>query len=236
MGFMPDHFSMYRQMTVFEYLDFFGAAYGLTTRERDKTIKDILSLTDMAARQDDLIKGLSRGMTQRLALARVLVNDPELLLLDEPASGLDPRARIELMEILKELRRMGKTIFISSHILSELGTLCDHFTIIDRGRVKYTGPVEGLVNVQAARESYDLALTTDSEAVPTALGAIDGVMEVSKGETGPVYRVTFDREKTGVSAILTAAIQSGAEIVSFQPCAAKLNEAFMNLTEPGVPT
>jgi ABC-2 type transport system ATP-binding protein len=236
MGFMPDHFSMYRQMTVFEYLDFFGAAYGLSTAERDKTIKDILSLTDMEGRQDDLIKGLSRGMRQRLALARVLVNDPELLLLDEPASGLDPRARIELMEILKELRRMGKTIFISSHILSELGTLCDHFTIIDRGRVKYTGPVEGLLTTGGELDTYDLTLAKESEPVSAALTAVDGVTEVAREEGGPTYRVTLDREKTSVGAVLSAAIQSGAQIVSFQPCAAKLNEAFMNLTEPGVPT
>src|SRR4029078_1536114 len=134
-GFMPDHFSMYRQMTVFEYLDFFGAAYGLTQVRRDKIIDDVLALTDMEGRKDDLIHGLSRGMQQRVSLARVLVHDPELLLLDEPASGLDPRARIELMEILEELRRLGKTIFISSHILSELAELFDSVTIIDRGIV-----------------------------------------------------------------------------------------------------
>ena len=99
----------------------------------------------MAGRKDDLISGLSRGMQQRVSLARVLVHDPDLLLLDEPASGLDPRARIELMEILEELRRLGKTIFISSHILSELATLCDHVTILDRGAVKYTGTMRGLI-------------------------------------------------------------------------------------------
>src|SRR5690606_26564438 len=110
LGFMPDHFSLYRQMTVYEYLDFFGAAYGFLQDQRDRIIADILALTDMEGRRDNLIQGLSRGLQQRVSLARVLVNDPDLLLLDEPASGLDPRARIELMEILRELRRMGKTI------------------------------------------------------------------------------------------------------------------------------
>src|SRR5436190_4504907 len=169
-GFMPDHFSMYRQMTVFEYLDFFGAAYGLGQTQRDKIIADVLALTDMAGRKDDLISGLSRGMQQRVSLARVLVHDPDLLLLDEPASGLDPRARIELMEILEELRRLGKTIFISSHILSELATLCDHVTILDRGTVKYTGSMRGLIsNGDAATATDQLTLTTVHQPPSDAL-------------------------------------------------------------------
>src|SRR5262245_31090835 len=144
-GFMPDNFRMYRRMSVFEYLDYFGDAYGMSNAQRDRVIKDVLALTDMHARSDDLIGGLSRGMQQRVSLARVLVSDPELLLLDEPASGLDPRARIELMEILKELRGMGKTIFISSHILSELADLCDSVTVIDAGRIKYSGAMRTLL-------------------------------------------------------------------------------------------
>ncbi|MEM7261856.1 MAG: ABC transporter ATP-binding protein, partial [Planctomycetota bacterium] len=144
-GFMPDHFSMYRHMTVYEYLDFFGAAYGIRSAERQKIVTDILELTDMAGRRESLIRGLSRGMQQRVSLARVLVNDPDLLLLDEPASGLDPRARIELMEILRALRAMGKTVFISSHILSELADLCDSVTIIDRGTIRYSGAMDDLL-------------------------------------------------------------------------------------------
>ena len=152
-GFMPDHFSMYRQMTVFEYLDFFAAAYGLPVKQRNSVIFDVLTLTDMEGRRDDLISGLSRGMQQRVSLARVLVHDPDLLLLDEPASGLDPRARIELMEILRELRRMGKTVFISSHILSELAELCDSVTIIDRGQIKFSGPMDVLLeNLEVPRD------------------------------------------------------------------------------------
>ncbi|MES2569287.1 MAG: ABC transporter ATP-binding protein, partial [Verrucomicrobiota bacterium] len=179
-GIMPDHFSMYRQMTVFEYLDFFGAAYGLGQSERDKVIGDVLALTDMDGRKDDLISGLSRGMQQRVSLARVLVHDPDLLLLDEPASGLDPRARIELMEILEELRRLGKTIFISSHILSELATLCDHVTILDRGLVKYTGSMSGLVsNEQSEEATYTLVLAAEHPEAAHALSQLPGMRRVS---------------------------------------------------------
>jgi ABC-2 type transport system ATP-binding protein len=233
-GFMPDHFSMYRQMTVFEYLDFFGAAYGLPLAQRNKTITDVLALTDMGARRDDLIKGLSRGMQQRVGLARVLINDPDLLLLDEPASGLDPRARIELMDILQELKRLGKTIFISSHILSELALLCDSVTIIDRGLVRYTGPMRGLLARSGEEAGYALTLAAEHPALEAALAAVPGVTGVTKAEGEPRYVLTFSREKTDVNAVLRAALECGAQVVSFREDEKHLNQAFMDLTEPGV--
>jgi ABC-2 type transport system ATP-binding protein len=235
-GFMPDHFSMYRSMTVFEYLDFFGAAYGLAQADRDRTIADVLALTDMDGRKNDLIHGLSRGMQQRVSLARVLVHDPELLLLDEPASGLDPRARIELMEILEELRRLGKTIFISSHILSELATLCDHCTILDRGTVKYTGPMRALTHGDDGdTRTYHLTLTVAHPAAATALAALPGMHQVSPPlPTEPRYTLIFDPATLQPSAILAAALAAGAEILAFAPAQRHLNEAFMDLTEPGV--
>jgi len=156
-GFMPDHLTMYRQMTVGEYLDFFAAAYGLPPVKRRQVVHDVLALTDMGGRIDHPVKGLSRGMSQRVTLARVLVHDPQLLLLDEPASGLDPRARIELMEILKELQRLGKTVFISSHILSELADLCDEVTILDRGAVKYRRDGRPDQHPQRRRQRLDIA-------------------------------------------------------------------------------
>ncbi len=234
LGFMPDHFSMYRQMTIFEYLDFFAAAYGMNLAQRDKVIADVLTLTDMAGRKDDLIKSLSRGMQQRVSLARVLVHDPELLLLDEPASGLDPRARIELMEILTELRRMGKTIFISSHILAELGTLCDSVTILDRGRLKYSGPIRGLLARDGAAANYVLTLAAESPAIEKALLTVDGVSAVAKLDGTPAYRVAFNPEKANTNIVLRAAIESGASVVGFQEDLKQLNQAFMDLTEPGV--
>jgi ABC-2 type transport system ATP-binding protein len=235
-GFMPDHFSMYRQMTVFEYLDFFGAAYGLAQVQRDKIIADVLALTDMEGRKNDLIHGLSRGMQQRVSLARVLVHDPELLLLDEPASGLDPRARIELMEILEELRRLGKTIFISSHILSELATLCDYCTILDRGAVKYSGSMRALTSgSEGDSATYHLILAAAHEGCATALAALPGMERVSPPlPTEPRYSLFFNRSQLAPNTILQTALASGAEIVGFTEAQRHLNQAFMDLTDPGV--
>src|SRR4030095_1027284 len=142
-GYMPDFFGVYKDMEVTEYLDFFGACYKIPTAQREKTVADVLELFGLSEKKGALMGALSRGMQQRLGLARVLIHDPQLLLLDEPASGLDPRARIEMMAILQELQRMGKTIIISPHILSELQTLCNRVAIIERGRLIYTGPVQG---------------------------------------------------------------------------------------------
>ena len=237
-GYMPDHFSMYRQMTVFEYLDFFGAAYGLSQKQRDQTIGDVLALTDMAGRKNDYIQGLSRGMQQRVSLARVLVHDPDLLLLDEPASGLDPRARIELMEILQELRSLGKTIFISSHILSELATLCDSVTILDRGHVKYTGAMRGLITAtEGDITGYIFTLAAEHAALLPALTALPGVTSVRQVEAGqPRYGVQFDKTKLAPNAVLQAALACEAPIVAFQEDVKHLNDAFMDLTDPGVRT
>src|SRR5687767_2969907 len=143
-GYMPDFFGVYKDMEVTEYLDFFGACYKIPTAQREKTVNDVLELVGLSEKKGTLIGALSRGMQQRLGLARVLIHDPQVLLLDEPASGLDPRARIEMMAILQELQRMEKTIIISSHILSELQTLCNRVAIIEKGKLIYAGPVQGV--------------------------------------------------------------------------------------------
>src|SRR5213595_1456766 len=143
-GYMPDFFGVYKDMEVTEYLDFFGACYKIPAVQREKTVNDVLELVGLSEKKGALIGALSRGMQQRLGLARVLIHDPQVLLLDEPASGLDPRARIEMMAILQELQRLGKTIIISSHILSELQTLCNRVAIIEKGKLIYSGPVQGV--------------------------------------------------------------------------------------------
>jgi ABC-2 type transport system ATP-binding protein len=233
-GFMPDHFSLYRQMTVQEYLDFFAAAYGMDLQERTRVVGDVLALTDMEGRRNELIKALSRGMQQRIGLARVLVHDPMLLLLDEPASGLDPRARVELMDVLRELQRMGKTVFISSHILSELAELCDSVTILDRGTVRYSGPMTGLHQRDGATTDYFLSLAEEQSTIEEALRKISGVIEVTKPSNAPQYRISIHTKQTDLNLLLRTALDNGARITGFQEIVRHLNEAFMDLTESGV--
>ncbi|MEZ6049100.1 MAG: ABC transporter ATP-binding protein [Planctomycetaceae bacterium] len=233
-GFMPDHFSSYRQMTVFEYLDFFGAAYGLSMRKRNEVIDDVLELTDMKGRQQSLIGGLSRGMQQRVSLARVLVNDPQVLLLDEPASGLDPRARIELMEILQALQELGKTIFISSHILKELEELCDSVTIIDRGRIKYSGTIDELRDHGHENPAYRIQILNGTDDPIETLLQIPGIVTAEKVGNSRSLRITLDDTQTDSNQMLNEIIQRKIRIVSFEKEQRQLNQAFMDLTEQGV--
>lgn len=142
LGYMPDTFGLYDGMRVWEFLDFFAVAYGIPRTKRRQVISDVLELLDLTHKRDDFVNGLSRGMKQRLCLAKTLVHDPPVLILDEPASGLDPRARLEMKALLKELRRMGKTILISSHILTELADCCTSIGIIERGQLLMHGPIE----------------------------------------------------------------------------------------------
>lgn len=144
-GYMPDFFGVYDDLKATEYLDFYAGAQGVPARERPALVRDLLELVDLSHKHDAYVDDLSRGMKQRLCLARALVHDPALLILDEPASGLDPGARIEMRELLKELRNMGKTILISSHILTELADLCTHIGIIDDGRLVLAGPVDAVL-------------------------------------------------------------------------------------------
>ena len=234
LGFMPDHFSMYRQMTVYEYLDFFAAAYGLPVETRTKVLDDVLELTDMGGKRTDLINGLSRGMQQRVGLARVLVNDPDILLLDEPASGLDPRARIELMDVLRALRSMGKTIIISSHILSELAELCDSVTVIDRGTIRYCGTMQGLLDHRADYPTYRLTPSEPLNGLREKLGETTGIISIEEVEGSHDVRVAFDPAQVDSNGVLRAAMDAGITVTGFSRAQRHLNQAFMDLTEKGV--
>src|SRR5216117_1667894 len=188
-GYMPDFFGVYKDMEVTEYLDFFGACYKIPTAQREKTVNDVLELVGLSEKKGALIGALSRGMQQRLGLARVLIHDPQLLLLDEPASDLDPRARIEMMAILQELQRLGKTIIISSHILSELQTLCNRVAIIEKGKLIYSGPVQGVRDQLSTGQVYWVTVQGDSAKALEILKGRTEVQEVvpSDGQ----LKVTF---------------------------------------------
>ncbi len=162
-GYMPDDFGVYEGITVLEYLDFFSAAYGLTRRQRARTVADVMALTDLTQHEKKLVASLSKGMRQRLCLAKTLVHDPKVLILDEPANGLDPRARIELRVLLKELAAMGKTIVISSHILTELSDVCTEVGIIERGELLAAGKV---ADVEARVREHEHAAPSGNGTSP----------------------------------------------------------------------
>src|SRR5476649_2843141 len=168
-GFVPDYFGAYEDIVVQEYLEFFAAAYNINGPARTKVVNDVLELTDLAYKRDAPVDGLSRGMKQRLSIARVLVHDPKVLLLDEPAGNLDQRARIEMRELLKELQRMGKTILISSHILPELADLCNTVGIIEQGELLYSGPVADIVKRAKAGTIIQVGVTRAPEQAAALL-------------------------------------------------------------------
>jgi ABC-2 type transport system ATP-binding protein len=175
-GYMPDFFGVYDNMKVWEYLDFFAAAYKVPPDKRRVMIGDLLALVDLSAKRDAFVEELSRGMKQRLCLARTLVNEPDLLILDEPASGLDPHARIELRELLKELRSLGKTILISSHILTELAEMCTHVAILERGKLLVSGGVSDILQaMQPSREIYIRVLARCFDAVQI-INTVPGIL------------------------------------------------------------
>src|SRR6201747_1988274 len=178
-GYVPDYFGAYEDMVVQEYLEFFAAAYNINGSARTKIVNDVLELTDLGYKRDALVDGLSRGMKQRLSIARVLVHDPKLLLLDEPAGNLDPRARIELRELLKTLQRMGKTILISSHILPELQDLCNTVGLIERGELLYSGPWTDIVKKAKGGTKLHVAVAENQEQAAALLSQDPSVQDVA---------------------------------------------------------
>jgi ABC-2 type transport system ATP-binding protein len=227
-GYMPDFFGVYKDMEVTEYLDFFGACYKIPTAQREKTVNDVLELVGLTDKKGALIGALSRGMQQRLGLARVLIHDPQLLLLDEPASGLDPRARIEMMAILKELQRLGKTIIISSHILSELQTLCNRVAIIEKGRLIYSGAVQGVRDqVSQGRVVWVRVSTEQSQAIDL-LKARKEIAEVAAAD-GEI-KVTLAGPDIEHSVVADILVHGGAKLIELREDEVGLEEVFMRVT------
>ncbi len=228
-GYMPDDFGVYDGMKVWEFLDFFAVAYKIGRTQRKQVIGDVLELLDLTHKRDDFVNGLSRGMKQRLCLAKTLVHDPPVLILDEPTSGLDPRARIEVKALLKELRRMGKTILISSHILSELADCCTSIGIIERGEMLMHGPIDSVYRKIRRNRIVEIRFIGNQDAGisilrsdPTLRGLdIDGNNATAELET----------DDEGLATLLENLIAGGVKMKSFSDKDPSLEDVFMLITK-----
>jgi ABC-2 type transport system ATP-binding protein len=234
LGYMPDFFGVYEDMLVWEYLDFFARCHGLSAARRRQVTDELLELVDLTTKRDAYVETLSRGMRQRLCLAHALVHDPSVLLLDEPASGLDPRARVEMRELLRELGAMGKTIVVSSHILAELAELCDSVGIIEQGKLVASGSLEEVRRQAAQGRMLHLRVLSDVAAAETALRDRPGVGEVfvTGGEgSGGTLEAEFSGDDEAIADLLGALLARGVRVLSFTETTSDLEEVFLRLTQ-----
>jgi ABC-2 type transport system ATP-binding protein len=228
-GYMPDFFGVYEDMLVWEYLDFFARCYDIPPQRRKQVVEELLELVDLVTKRDSYVQTLSRGMRQRLCLAHTLVHDPQVLLLDEPASGLDPRARVEMRELLRELGSMGKTILLSSHILSELAELCDSIGIIEKGNLVISGSLSDIRQHALQTRTLRLRILTNLDKAKSILESHPGVEQVF-----PVngdLEVSFHGNEELAADLLNTLITSGVRLASFQEVASDLEEIFLRLTK-----
>ncbi len=235
-GFMPDFFGVYDNMKAWEYLDFFAATYRVEARRRPTLIDELLDLVGLIHKRDAYVMGLSRGMKQRLSLARTMAHNPPLLILDEPASGLDPRARVELRELLKELRAMDKTIMISSHILTELAEVCSHIGIIDNGTLLASGDVQTILNSLHAQRIFEVHVLSELQTAAELARALPGVSEV-RVETEavpPRLYLEFQGHDTEVRDLLARLVTEGVEVVHFAGQVRDLEDIFLHVTQQAV--
>lgn len=231
-GYMPDFLGVYHDLTVDEYLHFFAAAYALPRSKRRSTIDGVLELTDLTVKRNAMVDSLSRGMQQRLGVARVLVHDPKVLLLDEPASGLDPRARIEMRELLTELGRMGKTLIVSSHILSELAEMSTSIGIIERGRLLFSGSIEDAYD--RIGRGHRIVVTTEPggtnlKAAASAIASDPRIAEANATDTG--LEITLAAGNASHHTVVELVLAQNLRISAFSPQAPKLEDAFITLTK-----
>ena len=230
LGYMPDFFGVYKDMEVTEYLDFFAACYRIGAATREQTINDVLELVGLSEKKGALIGALSRGMQQRIGLARVLVHDPDILLLDEPASGLDPRARIEMMAILQELQRLGKTILISSHILSELQSLCNRVAIIEKGSLIYSGPVQGVQDQFTQKQGYRLRVADNPERALELLHERPEIAEAELEQESDYIHVALADGHTNGGVIASIIVNGGLQLTGLEEVEMDLEDVFLQVT------
>lgn len=228
-GYMPDFFGVYDDMKVIEYLEFFAAAYRIKGPARRKKCDEMLEIVDLDFKRDAFANTLSRGQTQRLGLARVLLHDPQVLLLDEPLSGLDPRARIEMRNLLRRLGQTGKTIIVSSHILPELADVCNKIGIIDRGVMNISADVTDVIKQVRDQTILQIAVSEDSGRAGEVLSGHGSVDSVSRGDG--FWVVTLDKECDDYSELPSFLIENGFKLTLFREEEVNLESAFMALTQ-----
>jgi ABC-2 type transport system ATP-binding protein len=235
-GYMPDEFGVYDDLRVWEYLDFFAACYDIPDNERKQLIDDLLELVDLTHRRDDMVDKLSRGMKQRLSLARTLAHDPSVLILDEPASGLDPRARVEIRELLVELSRMGKTIFFSSHILADVEDICTHIGIIEKGEMVMQGSMDDL-RTQLTTHREIIVTIRDHETAERVKALVAALSDVIAAEVIDMkggrsrVQIEFTGDDDGVANINQKLHAEGIAVLGFNEETKDLESMFMRLTK-----
>jgi ABC-2 type transport system ATP-binding protein len=231
-GYMPDSFGVYEDLLVWEYLDYFASLYKLGPAQRKRSISDVLELTDLTIKRDAQVMSLSRGMKQRLCLAKTLLHDPEVLLLDEPASGLDPHARIEIRELIRELCRMGKTVLVSSHILTELADFCTSIGIIEAGRLLAAGRIDDITSKLAGNVVLEITVKGDPAL---ALESLAERVEVKRATCdGRVIRAEYTGHSDDVDELLEYLIHRGVRLLGFIRTEADLEDIFLKITRGAV--
>jgi ABC-2 type transport system ATP-binding protein len=230
-GWMPDTYGTYENMTVFEYLDFYGRAFGYKQTERRERVQRVMEFADLSAIADRPMNTLSKGMGQRLCLGRTLIHNPDVLVLDEPAAGLDPKARIEFKNLIRLLSEQGKTIFISSHILSELGEMCDQLLFIDAGRIVHHGTTESLKRHNGTQSLVEIRVSGNPEALYAWIATSLDVELVDRINNGARVRVA---ETADLSSLLRRLVLDGVEVIGFFKVERRLEEAFVDMlrTQP----
>lgn len=229
-GYMPDFMGVYDDLKVFEYLEFFAAAFEIPAKQRKNIVEGVLELTDLQGKRTVAVDSLSRGMQQRLGLARVLIHDPKVLILDEPASGLDPRARIEIRELLRELKNMGKTIMISSHILSELEEICDFIGIIEHGKLVFSGTMEQIWQKMGAQSKIRVRVVPEHKQ--KAIELLSSIPEIKQvKEKADRLIVEFTDDQIAGSIVARSLVNGNVDIISIEPAKVKLDDAFLELTK-----
>ncbi len=233
-GYMPDKFGSYDNMRVREYLDFFGAAFDIPRRVRIPRIEEVMEMTGTAYMRDKYVDALSHGMAQRVGIARILLHDPQMLILDEPANGLDPQARVEMRELLIQLAGMGKTLLVTSHILPELSRICDQVAILTHGKLRAYGSVKEIGRQVSQQRTIEVQLANEQgvSAAVKVLGGVVDARDVTPSPAEAAVRFRTDLPEEGLGPILAALVRADVPVTQFRELQTDLEEAFMSFARP----